>query len=104
VAREQLAGARLQFQRADALWQLDTRIMEQTLRREQAQAGSKLERVAAQTTSIVSLLRRYQALAQMHAATSRLQATLGVDPLPDSSDDLSLDEIRAQVRTRLLAD
>ncbi len=104
VAREQLAGARLQFQRADALWQLDTRIMEQTLRREQAQAGSKLERVAAQTTSIVSLLRRYQALAQMHAATSRLQATLGIDPLPDSSDDLSLDQLRAQVRSRLLAD
>lgn len=103
VAREQLAGARLQFQRADALWQLDTRIMEQTLRREQAQAGSKLERVAAQTTSIVSLLRRYQALAQMHAATSRLQATLGIDPLPDSSDDLSLDQIREQVRSRLLA-
>ncbi len=104
VAREQLAGARLQFQRADALWELDSKIMDQTLKREQAQAGSKLERVAAQTTSIVSLLRRYQALAQMHAATSRLQATLGIDPLPDSSDDLSLEQIRAQVRSRLLID
>jgi outer membrane protein TolC len=104
VAREQLAGARLQFQRADALWELDSKIMDQTLKREQAQAGSKLERVAAQTTSIVSLLRRYQALAQLHAATSRLQATLGIDPLPDSIDDLSLDQIREQVRTRLLAD
>ena len=72
------------------------------MRREQAQAGSKLERVAAQTTTIVSLLRRYQALAQAHAATSRLQATLGIDPLPDSSDDLSLEQIREQVRNRLL--
>ena len=45
-------------------------------------------------TSIISLLRRYQALAQVHAATSRLQATLGIDPLPDSSDDLSLEQIK----------
>ncbi|MGY0196647.1 TolC family protein [Leptothrix sp. BB-4] len=103
VARAQLAGAAQQFRRADALWELDAKIMDQLLKREQAQAGSKLERVAAQTTSIVSLLRRYQALAQLHAATSRLQATLGIDPLPDSSDDLSLDQIREQVRSRLLA-
>lgn len=102
IAREQLAGARQQFKRAHALWALDTRIMEQMSRREQAQAGSKLERVAAQTTSIVSLLRRYQALAQAHAATSRLQATLGIDPLPESTDDLDLDAVSAQVRTRLL--
>lgn len=102
VAREQLAGARKQFQRADALWTLDGKIMEQLLRREHAEAGSKLERVAAQTTAIVSLLRRYQALAQVHAATSRLQATLGTDPLPDSSDELTLDQLRQQVRQRLL--
>ncbi|MFM2068868.1 MAG: hypothetical protein RLZZ584_3777 [Pseudomonadota bacterium] len=102
VARVQLTSARQQFERADALWQLDSKIMEQLMRREQAQAGSKLERVAAQTTTIISLLRRYQALAQAHAATSKLQATLGVDPLPDSSDELGLDQIAAQVRTRLL--
>lgn len=102
VARAQLLGARQQFQRADALWQLDSKIMDQLMRREQAQAGSKLERVSAQTTNIVSLLRRYQALATAHAATSKLQATLGIDPLPDSSDDLSLEQIGEQVRTRLL--
>ncbi len=102
VAREQLAGARRQFERADTLWQLDTRILEQTQRREQAQAGTKLDRVAAQTTTIISQLRRYQALAQWHAAVSRLQATLGVDPLPESTDDLSLDALRTQVRQRLL--
>ncbi len=102
VAREQLSSARQQFKRAHALWALDSKITEQMNRREQAQAGSKLERVAAQTTSIISLLRRYQALAQVHAATSRLQATLGVDPLPDSSDDLTLEQISTQVRSRLL--
>lgn len=102
VAREQLAGARRQFERADSLWQLDDRILQQTLKREEVRAGSKLDRVAAQTTAIISLLRRYQALAQWHGATSRLQATLGVDALPDSTDELSLEQIRAQVRQRLL--
>lgn len=102
VAREQLGAARKQLERANALWVLDDKIMQQMLRREQAQAGPKLERVASQTTMIISLLRRYQALAQVHAATSRLQATLGVDPLPDSSDDLSLEQLRSHVASRLL--
>lgn len=102
VAREQLAGARRQFERADSLWLLDDRILQQTLKREEARAGSKLDRVAAQTTAIVSRLRRYQALAQWHGAMSRLQATLGVDPLPESTDELSLEQIRVQVRQRLL--
>jgi len=102
VAREQLAGARRQFERADTLWKLDDRILEQTLKREEARAGTKLDRVAAQTTAIVSRLRRYQALAQWHGAISRLQATLGVDALPESTDELSLDQLRTQVRERLL--
>jgi outer membrane protein TolC len=101
VAREQLAGARKQFERSDTLWQLDDRITKQLASREQAQAGTKLERVAAQTSAIVSLLRRYQALAQWHAAHSRMQATLGVDLLPDSSDDLALADVARQVRARL---
>lgn len=102
VAREQLAGSRKQFERADSLWVLDNKILEQLQSREQAQAASKLDRVAAQTTAIISQLRRYQALAQWHAAVSRLQATLGVDPLPDSADELALDDLRGQVRQRLL--
>lgn len=102
VAREQLLGAQRQFERADSLWQLDSRILEQTSKREQANAGSKLDRVAAQTSAIVSVLRRDQAMAQWHAAASRMLATLGVDPLPVSSDDLSLDDLRQQVRARLL--
>ncbi|HSV48274.1 MAG TPA: TolC family protein [Ramlibacter sp.] len=101
VAREQLVGARKQFDRADALWALDDKITKQLASREQAQAGSKLERVAAQTTAIVSLLRRYQALAQWHAAQSRMQATLGVDPLKTSTDELSLEQVAEEVRLQL---
>ncbi len=44
------------------------------------QAESKLDVVANQTTSILSLLRRYQAMSQLYIAEARLQATLGVEP------------------------
>ncbi|NDY93545.1 TolC family protein [Ideonella sp. TBM-1] len=103
VARAQVAHARTQFERADSLWSLDSRILEMTAKREQAQAGSKLDRVAAQTTAIISQLRRYQALAQWHAAAGRLQATLGTDPVPDSTDDQSLEALSRGVRQRLLS-
>lgn len=102
VGRVQFSSAQRQFERADVLWQLDTRIMDQVQRRENARAGSKLDRVAAQTTAIISLLRRYQALAQWHAAASRLEATLGTDILPGNADDISLDALSRQVRERLL--
>ena len=59
VAREQLGGAQRQFERADTLWQLDSRLAELTAKREQAAAGSKLDRVAAQTTAIVKIGRAH---------------------------------------------
>jgi hypothetical protein len=45
-----------------------------------------LDRVSQQSTSVLSQLRRYQALSNAQAAASRLQATLGMEPWsPDSS-------------------
>ncbi len=66
--------------------------------REAMQVQSKLDRVANQTTTILSLLRRYQALAQAQTAEARLQATLGVEPEIGSVGDLTLAEL-----TRTLA-
>jgi outer membrane protein TolC len=98
IARQQVLGSRKQFERADALWKLDDQITRLLASREQAQAGSKLERVAAQTSAIVSLLRRYQALAQWHASQSRMFATLGLDPLRKSTDDLTLEQTTDEVK------
>lgn len=61
--------------------------------REATQVQSKLDRVANQTTTILSLLRRYQALAQAQTAEARLQATLGVEPVIGSVTETSLDEL-----------
>ena len=99
LARQQLANAQHQFTRADAIWEIDRRISEHMDNREAIQVQSKLDQVANQTTAILSLLRRYQALAQAQTAEARLQATLGVDPEIGSVSDLTLAQL-----TRTLTD
>ncbi|MGE5524857.1 MAG: TolC family protein [Rhodospirillaceae bacterium] len=94
IARLQYANALNQYERAQDVADVDQRIVEIMAKREQAQVQSKLETVANRTTAILSLLRRYQALSQAHAAASRLQATLGVEPEFDSVQDLSLAQLK----------
>lgn len=97
LARLQYASAYQQFIRADAIWNVDDRISRHMEAREQAQTQSKLDRVSNNTTAILSLLRRYQALAQVHAAASRLQATLGMEPRIDSVQTQSLAELTGNI-------
>jgi outer membrane protein TolC len=80
IARLQYASALGQLDRAEGISGIDRRIGAIVSSRAEAQVQSKLEAVANQVTSILSLMRRYQALAQAHAAASKLQATLGLDP------------------------
>lgn len=101
LARLQFASAWQQFSRADALWQVDDKINQQVANRERAQAQSKLERVANHTTAILSLLRRYQSLAQAHAAANRLQATLGMELTVGSVQDMSLAQLGAAIGAAL---
>ena len=101
LARLQYSNALVQYGRAESIAAVDTRIGEITSSREQAAMQSKLEAVANSTTAILSLLRRYQALAQAHAAASKLQATLGMEPEFESVQAKSLKEIGEVVRNSL---
>ena len=98
LVRLQLLNARSQFQRAEEVFSTDKRISELMRTRESVQASSKLERVSNDTATILSLLRRYQALAQVQAAESRLVAQLGMEPSIGSTDDLSLKDLTQQVK------
>jgi outer membrane protein TolC len=93
VARLQHRNAVLQFQRADAIWKVDSSIATHTANREQAQTQTELDRVSNQTAEILSQLRRYQALAQVHAAAGKLQATLGLEPALPGSAPLPLAQL-----------
>ena len=98
IGRLQLANMLKQFERADEIWNTDRRIAEHVANSEAAQTQTKLDTVANQTTAILSLLRRYQALAQVQAAEAKLQATLGVEPSIGSVDETSLTQLSEEIR------
>lgn len=101
VARQQYSNAIRQFERADSISAVDERITEHVRNRQQVESQSQLDLIANNTASILSLLRRYQALAQANAAASRLQSSLGMEPEIDSVQNLSLDELTAKVAASL---
>jgi outer membrane protein TolC len=98
LARLQLLNARSQFARADTIFKVDQKIAELARNRESAQAQSKLERVSNDTSGILSLLRRYQALAQVQKIEGQLLANLGLEPEIGSTSELSLEQLAAQVK------
>ena len=97
LARLQLMNARAQFERAEAIFDTDSKIATLMRTRQQVQAQSKLDLVSNETAAILSLLRRYQALAQVQTSENRLIATLGLEPNIGSTSELSLTELTAQV-------
>jgi outer membrane protein TolC len=97
LARQQLISSMQQFDRSDAIWSTDSRIERHSRNREDAQAQSKLDRVADQTTAILSQLRRYQALAQAQEAEARLMVTVGADPFIGSVGEQTLAELTASL-------
>lgn len=98
LARLQLLNARNQFERADAIYTTDVKIADIVRNREAAQAQSKLDSVSNATSAILSLLRRYQALAQVQAAENRLLANLGLDAQIGSSGELTLAQLTEEVK------
>lgn len=103
IARLQYANAARQFDRADAIATVDTRLSEHVANQEKAEKQTKLDRVAQQTATILSQLRRYQALSNAQAATAKLQATLGLEPVMDTRGNLSLAELRTTVAKSMQA-
>lgn len=101
IARLQYANALQQYDRADAIWQVDERLNAQTANRAQAQTTSKLDTVVSSTSVILSLLRRYQAMSVANAAASKLQATLGMEPNIGDLQGQSLPQVQSNVALSL---
>jgi hypothetical protein len=80
---------------------VDNRLSELTARAEEAQTQSLQARIAARTSTILSQLRRYQAMAAAHEAASKLQSTLGLDPEIGSLDDIALPDLARQIEGTL---
>jgi outer membrane protein TolC len=101
IARQQYANTARQYERADAIAQVDGRIAQHIANQAEAQKQSALDRISQQSTFVLSQLRRYQALSNAQAAASRLQATLGMEPVIDSSANVPLSELTTAVAKSL---
>lgn len=101
IAVRQFDVAVKQFERASQIHAIDKRILDHSVAREAADAQGELERISNNTTMIVGLLRRYQTLSQVHAALGRIQATLGIDPIPDRVAAADLDSLAEAIGKNL---
>lgn len=101
LSRLQYQIAYKQYLRADEIWQADAKIAVHIKNRGTAETQGKLEQVANSTTAILSLLRRYQSLAQLQASASKVQATIGLEPVLGSVTDMSLDQLTKEVGTSM---
>jgi outer membrane protein TolC len=101
LSRLQYEAAFRQYLRSDEIWHADEKIAEHSRNRELLQAQSRLEQVSNNAAAIVSLLRRYQSMAQVQNMRGKLQATLGMELDVGSVDELTLEQLSSQVGTAL---
>lgn len=97
LARQQYDSAYLLFERADSIWKVDQRIYEHSANREAAEIKGRLDKISNNTTAIVSYLRRFQALSQVYAASSKVQATLGLEPQIGDLQEIKLAALTARI-------
>lgn len=101
LSRQQYEDALLQYKRADSIWDVDKRLAQFTRDREASQMASQLDRVSANVSAILSQLRLYHALAKVYEASSKLHATLGLEPQIGSLDDTSLTALTLNISDAL---
>lgn len=97
IARLELAASFNQLALSDRIWSIDQSIRSTMANRADAQTESELSRVATETATIVSLLRRYQALAEFQSSVGAMQATLGMEIDLGSVDGMSLAELSSAI-------
>ena len=89
IAKQQLEFTDLIYRKSAEIDQVDRELARLTAQRVSEGRASQAEQVAADTSAILSQLRRYEALAEAFSASGRLQATAGLEP--DVNDLASID-------------
>lgn len=102
LASHQYGDALRQYKRADAIFQVDGEMAQIVQSQQQSNMASKMDKISANVTYILSAVRRYQAIAKVHEAASRVQATLGLEPEIASLDETDLPTLQASIKQSLL--
>lgn len=90
-------NAQKQSQRADQIWSVEDRLAKLAAAREKALMRGRLETVNAQASALLSQFRRYQSVAQIQVAESRLRAVIGVEFDDAGVDRLPMKDILEKV-------
>jgi outer membrane protein TolC len=98
IALQRYQDALANYRRASSISRVDERLRRLSEGEVEAETTSELDRVSAQTAALYSKLRRYQALAEVHAALGRLQVTLGHEPVIGDIDASSLKQLQAAIQ------
>jgi len=86
-----------QFQRADQIFNVDKQLEEIVRGRFAGNMASEQTKISANVTTILSELRRYQAMSKFQEATGQLQASMGMEPAIGSIDEITLGDLTEQV-------
>jgi outer membrane protein TolC len=86
-----------QFQRADQIFNVDKQLEEIVRGRFEGNMASEQTKISANVTTILSELRRYQAMSKFQEATGQLQASMGMEPAIGSVDEIALGDLTEQV-------
>jgi hypothetical protein len=97
VISHQFASAARQFERADKLWGIETRLAEASGNQQRGGTANDIERISTETSAIAAELRRFQTYAQMQSAYGKLQSTIGADPVPERVASHSLDGLSGAI-------
>jgi len=101
LANRQYHDAIRKFKRIDGMFELDKALARQAQNEFDVKTGTKLDQIASEVRLILSTVRRYRGIAMIHEASSRLQATVGIEPEISSLDNLTLEELSAQLEDNL---
>lgn len=97
LARHQYTDALRQYVRADQIYNVDNELEQIVRGKYSSNMVSEQTRISANVTTILSELRRYQAMSKFQEATGQLQSSLGMEPEIGSIDEVSLVDLTAQV-------
>ncbi|HSG02624.1 MAG TPA: TolC family protein, partial [Marinobacterium sp.] len=97
LAKHQYTDALRQYVRADQIYNVDNQLEQIVRGKYSSNMVSEQTRISANVTTILSELRRYQAMSKFQEATGQLQSSLGMEPEMGSIDEISLVDLTAQI-------
>lgn len=98
LAKMQLLSMEEIYKRSEEIDSVDSRIAKIISTKRKQGAASQAEEVAANTSMILSRLRKYQALSQLFLASGKMQATIGLEPQIDNFNHMELEQVTQVVK------